>query len=674
MLGAVLGFVVVVAAGLLESSILSVIAGDCPLDLSWLNYTLVASACSDQNERAKCCRYINALVAVSVSKYANTTGMLGVPPEFSDACLSNVSDTLISNGIPSNAILSCGLGVKVQVFYQCEGRNTVLEMLQSPNFDDVTRSCNLPLSIASSCKKCLNSGLSYLRHLIGAQDNITLNTCRDAAFVALANQGNNLSAVELTSCFFSVQGLSIIKVNSSEPSSFHLAPASSPSPYFVQAPAENLTAIPLKGHHSYRLTLIPGIGIMVTGLAVLLLIILMLLIRRKNRELETKGTHAEDSWNTSSSLHDQEGQEGKTAFFNRFSFKEMKKATGNFSTIFGRGGNSIIYKGQFDDSSIVAVKRIDNLLKQGKGDFCREMEFLGRLHHRHLVALRGFCFTKYERFLVYEYMENGSLKDHLHSSDRPPLTWKARIHIAIDVANALEYLHFYCDPSIFHGDIKPSNILLDKNFLAKVADFGLARFSRSGNMHLLPVDTKIQGTPGYIDPEYVATQELTAKSDVYSYGILLLELLTGKPAIYEGKTLVEWSQDLIATESPLEELVDPAITESFNLEELHVLVDVIHWCTQKEGRTRPSMKQVLRMLYERLDPTHSCFAQAIEDEEGYCGGQRTSKGKAQQSEVIPFSGDARCLQSSSSTSRSYCSRSVLLESNSPESPHGIFSV
>nr|CAB3487053.1 unnamed protein product [Digitaria exilis] len=181
----------------------------------------------------------------------------------------------------------------------------------------------------------------------------------------------------------------------------------------------------------------------------------------------------------------------------------------------------------------------------------------------------------------------------------------------------IEYLHFYCDPPLYHGDVRPSNVLLDKNYLAK--------------------------------------------------------LVTGKPVIQgNNRSLVEWSRELIGTDYRLHELVDPAVADAFDLDELQVVADVIHWCTHRDGAARPSMKQVLRILHERLDPLSGRFARAVEGEEGYyyCGvGGRAAKGKlAGAGEVIQFSGEAArsWLPSSSSTSRSHCSRSVLLECNSPE--------
>lgn len=182
---------------------------------------------------------------------------------------------------------------------------------------------------------------------------------------------------------------------------------------------------------------------------------------------------------------------------------------------------------------------------------------------------------------------------------------------------------------------------------------------------------------GYMDPEYVVTQELSERSDVYSYGVVLLEIITGRRAIQDSKNLVEWSQKFMEPESDLYELVDPRIRDSVDLEQLQTVATIVSWCTQKEGRARPSIKQVLRLLYESSDVMHSGFVQAMEDEEygGSEGRGRASKGKRHRSESSVFhSGDGRYLASSSSTSRSHCSRSFLLETGSPQSPSNIPSI
>lgn len=182
---------------------------DCPLDFSWSNFTLASSFCSDKDAHGKCCRYINAFIAISIAHFASTTGRLGVPPAFTEICLNSISENFNLHGIPTSATSYCGLGPKIRVSYQCEGRTSVLEMMQSPNFVDVIQTCKIPLSLNTRCKQCLNSGIIYLHHLIARDDNVTLSVCRDALFVTLANQGGNFSAIDMAACFYGVQGFSI---------------------------------------------------------------------------------------------------------------------------------------------------------------------------------------------------------------------------------------------------------------------------------------------------------------------------------------------------------------------------------------------------------------------------------------------------------------------------------
>ncbi|TYH90408.1 hypothetical protein ES332_A13G046200v1 [Gossypium tomentosum] len=656
---------------------LPLILADCPLDLSGSNFTLVASLCSNKNERGKCCRYMNAFVAFSVARHANVTGNLGVTSNLSDVCIHSILQTMELYGVPRNATNFCGFGTKIPVSYYCRDRTTVSQMLESPKFMDVTKNCKLPLSQENECRKCLNAGINYVHHLVGSQDNITLSTCRDATFAALASQVDNISAVEIASCFFQVGGFNIPPVLGSSPSP--PAPKASPSPLVAATPNQLvLGAPPNQKHHERHLMSILGIGIAVTVAAIMMLIVLVVLIRKKSRELEDSenvNTNSSKHFPTCRAMH--KFQEGTSSMFRKYSYKETKRGTYGFSTIIGRGGFGTVYKAQYTDGSMVAVKRMNRVSEQGEDEFCREIELLARLHHRHLVALRGFCIKKRKRFLMYEYMSNGCLKDHLHSPGKTPLSWETRIQIAIDVANALEYLHFYCDPPLCHRDIKSSNILLDEDFVAKVADFGLAHASKGGSICLEPAKTDIRGTPGYMDPEYVVTQELTDKSDVYSYGVLLLEMVTARRVVQDGVTLVESTQILLASESRQTELLDPHIKDSFNLDQLQTVVSIVRWCTQREGRARPSMKQVLRLLYESSDPMQSGFIQAVEDEDyegGSDGRGRLSRVKIPRSGPLFHSGDGRYLASSSSTSRSYCSRSFLLETGSPRSPQNILSL
>ncbi|XP_010525693.1 PREDICTED: probable receptor-like protein kinase At1g49730 isoform X2 [Tarenaya hassleriana] len=662
----------VVLMAFLGTQLPSLMAADCPLDLSSSNFTLVASMCSNNNaDRGKCCRYMNAFLAVSIARYANYTTGLGVTPDLSEICLSSISRSMELYGVPRNATVFCGLGTKILVNYDCQGRTTVTQMLQSPRFGEVSGNCRLPLSGGNECRKCLNSAITYLRNLIGEETNVTLSTCRDATYVALASPADNASALLLASCFFQVSELNIPSGSSSS----SISPGASTSPDIAVSPSSNyvIQLPPSKSHRSFHLTVVPVIGIAVTATALMMLVILIVLIRRKSRELvddekkDGNPTKTFPSPRPVLKLH-----EGNSSGFRRFNFKEMKKATGDFNTMIGRGGFGTVYKAEFSDGFVGAVKRMDKVSKQAEDEFCREIELLARLHHRHLVALKGFCVKKNERFLIYEFMANGSLKDHLHSAEKPPLSWRTRMKIAIDVANALEYLHFYCDPPLCHRDIKSSNILLDDNFVAKLADFGLAHASRDGSISFEPVNTDIRGTPGYVDPEYIVTQELTEKSDVYSYGVVLLEIITGRRVVDEGRNIVETSQPLMLQESRHGDLVDPRIEDCIDGEQLETMITVVRWCTEKEGRLRPSIKQVLRLIYECCDPLHSGFEKAVEEDEGRGGrrsgggGRKRRSGRGEDSSGFQSGDIIRGLPSSSSTtSRSHCSRSFLLETGSP---------
>lgn len=184
-----------------------VVIADCPLDLSRSNFTLAASLCSNQESRGKCCRYINAVIAISVSQYANTTSNLGVASDLSDICLNTISKTFELYGVTRNATAFCGFGTKIPLNYECQGRSTVNQMLQSPKFSNVTKNCKVPLSGDNACRKCMNAGILYLRNLLGPTDNITLSTCRDATFTALASRVDYISTIDIASCFFGIQDL-----------------------------------------------------------------------------------------------------------------------------------------------------------------------------------------------------------------------------------------------------------------------------------------------------------------------------------------------------------------------------------------------------------------------------------------------------------------------------------
>ncbi|KAJ0710165.1 putative protein kinase RLK-Pelle-CrRLK1L-1 family [Helianthus annuus] len=215
----------------------------------------------------------------------------------------------------------------------------------------------------------------------------------------------------------------------------------------------------------------------------------------------------------------------------RFSLEDIQSATNNFddTLVIGHGGFGKVYKGCVhtdETSQVVAVKRLDSMSNQGVPEFRAEIEMLSKLRHRHLVSLIGFCDDNKEMILVYEYMPHGTLYDHLHK-DRTPLSWVQRVKIAMGAARGLDYLHTGTLHGVIHRDVKSSNILLDENWEAMISDFGLSKIG-STNQLVSYVDASVKGTFGYLDPEYFYTNKLTRKTDVYAFGVVLFELLSGR--------------------------------------------------------------------------------------------------------------------------------------------------
>lgn len=289
-----------------------------------------------------------------------------------------------------------------------------------------------------------------------------------------------------------------------------------------------------------------------------------------------------------------------------FTLKELHAATNNFNydNKLGEGGFGSVYWGQLWDGSQIAVKRLKVWSSKAEMEFAVEVEILGRVRHKNLLSLRGYCAEGQERLIVYNYMPNMSLLSHLHGeyTSEGQLDWRKRVIIALGSAEGLAYLHHYATPHIIHRDVKASNVLLDSNFEAQVADFGFAKLIPEGASH---VTTRVKGTLGYLAPEYAMWGKVSESCDVYSFGILLLELLSGRKPIEKlGKgikrTIVEWVTPLVL-EGSFEELADPKLQGKFDREELRGLLHVATKCAQSSPEERPTMLEVVELLKDLRD-------------------------------------------------------------------------
>ncbi|KAJ0789605.1 putative protein kinase RLK-Pelle-SD-2b family [Helianthus annuus] len=295
--------------------------------------------------------------------------------------------------------------------------------------------------------------------------------------------------------------------------------------------------------------------------------------------------------------------------FKRFAYAELKKATNNFRKEIGRGGAGVVYLGELSDDRTAAIKVLKEASHQAESEFQAEISIIGRLNHMNLIETWGYCIEGKHRLVVYEYMANGSLAKSLDSNT---LDWGKKIEIAIGTAKGLAYLHEECLEWVLHCDVKPHNILLDSDYNPKVADFGLSKlFDRSSGEN--SSFSRIRGTRGYMAPEWVFNLPITSKVDVYSYGVVVLEMITGKSPLQmqlfnvdgsgRDQTLVEWVREMIrvCNESDdnrewIKEIVDSRTCGEYNVNVLTNLVKIALQCTEEDRDARPSMSQVVNML------------------------------------------------------------------------------
>lgn len=338
-----------------------------------------------------------------------------------------------------------------------------------------------------------------------------------------------------------------------------------------------------------------------------------------------------------------------------YTLRELEVSTNEFSdeNVIGEGGYGIVYRGLLEDNTLVAVKNLLNNRGQAEKEFKVEVEAIGRVRHKNLVRLLGYCAEGAHRMLVYEYVDNGNLEQWLHGDVGPcsPLTWEIRMNIVIGTAKGLTYLHEGLEPKVVHRDIKSSNILLDRQWNPKVSDFGLAKLLGSERSY---VTTRVMGTFGYVAPEYASTGMLNERSDVYSFGILLMEIISGRnPVDYSRPSgevnLVEWLKAMV-TNRNAEGVLDPKLPEKPSSRALKRALLVSLRCVDPNAQKRPKMGHVIHMLEADDFP----FRDERKREHGHL--QRDGTKEKLMDKRLIESGDSSGYESGTQTNRSLWKR------------------
>eukprot|EP00250_Pteridium_aquilinum_P015234 c22464_g1_i1 orf=494-2356(+) len=539
----------------------------CPLNFTVLDQLQVLGnqVKSSVNTTSRCTSFKQVLHVVLVD-YVASSGFFKVPSASAEACWDTFDNKLSSFGISVSVRSLCNLTTSSIARGSGDCMNvtslqTLSEIVPQSTLSSVARQCiNASVESLSICSACTaDVSQATINNLSGNPDG-SINNCQDIMALYAASSAPNSSRFNVARCLFNIADFS-----SGGGEGKHMK--------YVYA----------------------GVGAAVT---LILALGVALFFYSRGQKLRAARNRQEVELS-------KEKMAKSNSNLIWFTIAQIKAATNNFSrhNIVGTGGYGNVFRGTLEDGTEVAVKRFKNITAAGDDEFFHELEVISSVRHRNLVALRGCCVEKtdlggHQRIIVCDFMPNGSLHDHLFDQNSK-MDWPRRQNIALGIVRGLSYLHQEVQPAIIHRDIKASNILLDANWNAQVADFGLAKFTPDGATH---VTTRVAGTQGYVAPEYVLYGQLTEKSDVYSFGILLLELLTGRPILKmlseagEGSVLItDWAWSLVKQGRVLD-VLDPEMGNLGPPEIMERFILIALLCAHPQVPYRPTLDKVLKIM------------------------------------------------------------------------------
>ncbi|XP_010027217.2 probable LRR receptor-like serine/threonine-protein kinase RKF3 [Eucalyptus grandis] len=518
------------------------------------------------------CGYMLQALRLVRSQYLHTTGHFFPPPNSSEACWDVYQSIVSSRIVGFNVQSTCGFKTSLmsETCANVTTRSDFERLLSGTELSDVQKFCNQSLDDESACTSCTDVLARVQGLYFGVPNNGNESDCNGYPFIyaaAYAEQFRPTDEGDLK-CLFSLN-------------------------FSADKKKKKKYGVVFWG-------IVTGCSNGFFGSVIVIWLCWTWHWRKKRMR---KSLAQMESGNAGSGMEMNQMMTASARAI-RFTLEEIKKATNNFSrdNMIGRGGYGNVYRGILTDGSEVALKRFKNCAAAGDRAFAHEVEVIASVRHVNLVELKGYCtetgpMEGHQRILVCEMVRSGSLFDHLFGQEQKPLSWPARRKIALGTARGLAYLHYGAQPIIIHRDVKASNILLDEAFDAKLADFGLAKFTPEGQSH---VSTKVAGTLGYVAPEYALYGQLSERSDVYSFGVVLLELLSGKKAVIsvengEASLLADWAWSLVRGNSPLD-VIDEGMPNLGAPEEMekHVLLAVL--CSHPVVYARPTMEHVMKIL------------------------------------------------------------------------------